>query len=152
MTKAITHAMRDERGGSMVEFAIVAPVLALLCFGAADFGRLFVESAVLAGAANAGAYYGYRTNPISGDDPGVRQMVLDDSTQLQGVTATYQRVCDCPDAPGTLVDCITASCPNYGPPRMYVRAGAQKQFDTIVKYPGIPGTVNLDLAGYMRVQ
>jgi Flp pilus assembly protein TadG len=50
--------LRDESGASMVEFAIVLPVLCLFIFGAIDFGRGLKVYNNLAAAARDGARYG----------------------------------------------------------------------------------------------
>lgn len=42
---------------SLVEFAIILPILLLLLLGAMDFGRLFYTKIVLTNAAREGAYY-----------------------------------------------------------------------------------------------
>ena len=46
---------RETRAGAMVEFAIVAPVLILLVFGIAEFGRFFFLLNNLTNAAREGA-------------------------------------------------------------------------------------------------
>jgi len=50
--------LRDESGASMVEFAIVLPVLCIFIFGAIDFGRALKVYNNLAAAARDGARYG----------------------------------------------------------------------------------------------
>ena len=47
--------LHDERGQTMVEFAIVLPVLCLLLFGAIQFGILFNNYVTLTDATRAGA-------------------------------------------------------------------------------------------------
>jgi Flp pilus assembly protein TadG len=47
--------LHDERGQTMVEFAIVLPVLCLLLFGAIQFGILFNNYVTITDAARAGA-------------------------------------------------------------------------------------------------
>src|SRR5919206_1635610 len=47
--------LHDERGQTMVEFAIVLPVLCLLLFGAIQFGILFNNYVTLTDAVRAGA-------------------------------------------------------------------------------------------------
>lgn len=51
-----THKpIRDERGQTMVEFAIVLPILAVLLFGILQFGILFNNYVTLTDAVRAGA-------------------------------------------------------------------------------------------------
>src|SRR5437870_2601945 len=47
----------DERGQSLVEFALALPVLLLLLLGLADFGRAFYYTSTIANAARVGAEY-----------------------------------------------------------------------------------------------
>jgi Flp pilus assembly protein TadG len=48
----------DEHGGSLVEFAIVMPLLFLLLFGIIDFGILLYNQAVITNASREGSRYG----------------------------------------------------------------------------------------------
>jgi Flp pilus assembly protein TadG len=148
----LTSILRNQKGNSLVEFAVAMPIAMVLCFAAGDFGRMFVESAILAGAANAGAIYGYRNVSTAADASGIQNAILIDSAQLSGVTASTEQVCDCPDAPKTWVSCNDTVCVNYGKPRAYLRARAAKQFETLGVYPNIPSLVNIDMSAYMRVQ
>jgi Flp pilus assembly protein TadG len=57
--------LRDESGASMVEFAIVLPVLCIFIFGAIDFGRALKVYNNLAAAARDGARFGATQSPPS---------------------------------------------------------------------------------------
>ena len=65
----------DERGQTMVEFAIVLPVLCLLLFGAIQFGILFNNYVTLTDAVRAGARKAAVSRQISGTTP--RQACID---------------------------------------------------------------------------
>ena len=54
----------NDHGQSVVEFALVLPVFALILFGVIEFGRLWMTVNVLTGAAREGA----RVAAISGSD------------------------------------------------------------------------------------
>lgn len=49
------HSMRSERGQTMVEFALVAPVLLLVLFGVIQFGILYRDYVTITDAARVGA-------------------------------------------------------------------------------------------------
>ncbi len=49
--------MKQEKGNSIVEFALLAPILLLLLFGLVDFGRVFDAWVVTTNAAREGARY-----------------------------------------------------------------------------------------------
>ena len=82
--------LHDERGQTMVEFAIVLPVLCLLLFGAIQFGILFNNYVTLTDAVRAGARKAAVSRQITGTTP--RQACIDqikasaadlDQTKLQ---------------------------------------------------------------------
>jgi Flp pilus assembly protein TadG len=145
--------IRNQKGSTLVEFAVATPIAFVLCFAAGDFGRMFTESAILAGAANAGAIYGYRNVGYASDSSGIQSAILTDAAQLSGVSASSSQVCDCPDAPGAWISCNDTTCSNgYDKPRAYIRARATKSFETLGVYPNIPSQVAIDMSAYMRIQ
>jgi Flp pilus assembly protein TadG len=77
---------RRERGASIVEFAIVAPLLFLLLFGIIDFGWAFSQNLDVKHAAREGARLA-AVNAAPGSDPadrldGLIAMVRERSTEL----------------------------------------------------------------------
>lgn len=54
---------RDENGGSLVEFAIVMPLVFLLLFGIIDFGLLLYNKAIITNASREGARAGIARLP-----------------------------------------------------------------------------------------
>ena len=99
--------IRNERGQTMTEFAIVLPILALLLFGVIQFGITFNNYITLTDAVRAGARKGavgrHLSNPQAAVTTQVRNAATDlkssglqitvNSTWAQGsdvtVTATY---------------------------------------------------------------
>ena len=67
--------VHDERGQTMVEFAIVLPILCLLLFGAIQFGILFNSYVTLTDAVRAGARKAAVSRQITGTTP--RQACID---------------------------------------------------------------------------
>jgi Flp pilus assembly protein TadG len=57
---------RRSRGQSLIEFALVLPVLLVLIISAIEIGRLFFTKIVITNGAREGAYY-YATNPSDVD-------------------------------------------------------------------------------------
>ena len=49
--KRIRNTLENEKGQSLVEFALVVPLLLLLVFGIAEFGRAWMTKNILTGAA-----------------------------------------------------------------------------------------------------
>lgn len=87
---------RDDRAASMIEFAIVAPLLFLLVFGIIDFGRVFFLYNNLTNAARDGARYG-AVLPEGGASvtsvrTTVRSRINDVKKDSGNVNVTYQTV------------------------------------------------------------
>lgn len=81
---------RRTRGQSLIEFALVLPILLVLIISAIEIGRLFFTKIVITNAAREGAYY-YATNPSS-VDLGTLQTRAGDAARAEaansGVTVT----------------------------------------------------------------
>ena len=67
--------LHDERGQTMVEFAIVLPILCVLLFGAIQFGILFNNYVTLTDAVRAGSRKAAVSRQITGTTP--RQACID---------------------------------------------------------------------------
>jgi len=67
-TRADQKKWKRNRGQSLLEMALLAPILLVLIIGAIEFGRLFLTKIVITNAAREGAYY-LSTHP-SDYDPG----------------------------------------------------------------------------------
>jgi len=72
------------RGQSLVEFALVLPLLILILLGVFDLGRAFNAYIVITNAAREGAYYG-SLNPL--DSNGIIARVINE-TQDSGIAVT----------------------------------------------------------------
>ena len=48
--KRIRNTLKEEKGQNLVEFALVVPILLLLVFGIAEFGRAWMTRNILTGA------------------------------------------------------------------------------------------------------
>ena len=79
---------RREAGTSTLEFALVAPLLMLMLFGATDFARVFYHGVTVANAAGIGSFYGAQNNVKSVGYAAIQQMATDDAENLENVSAT----------------------------------------------------------------
>lgn len=52
------HIIQEENGGSLVEFAIIAPLLFVILFGIIEFGIILYDQAVITNASREGARFG----------------------------------------------------------------------------------------------
>lgn len=75
------HRIRDDRGATALEFALVLPVLLVLLFGTMEVGRLLQVQATLSAAAREGA----RVMAVQDDAGAARDAVLGSATSLSPV-------------------------------------------------------------------
>jgi len=76
ITQSNLEPPRRERGQSLVETAIVVPILFLLLAAVVDFGRAFDAYIVLTNAAREGARFGSLANPLTESE--IQDLVVDD--------------------------------------------------------------------------
>ncbi len=144
-----THE-RSDTGASLVEMAILLPLLVLMVLGVADFGRMLYHAITLSHAARAGAAYGAQNSGFAGDTAGIQQAAEAEAQNIAPIAVTSDRLCECTgSAP---VSCTTPSCGSYGAPLAFVEVTATHTFDTIATFPGLPSTVPLSRTAKMRVQ
>jgi Flp pilus assembly protein TadG len=149
--------LRNNRGGAMVELAVTAPLLFLLCAGAGDYARLFFSAISLQSGSAVGALYGSQVAARSGDIGGMTSRAIadaEDAARFDEVIATADQYCTCPgSAPFACGEYQATTCPGgYGAPRAYVRVRARQDFNPITPFPGVPETVNVDRMTWMRVR
>lgn len=142
----------DKTGSAMVEFAVAGMTFLVLGVGGVDFGRLYYDSIAVAGAAFASTQYGSFSAATAGDFTGMVAAGLEEAKDVDGTTVAASHFCDCPDNPGVSVSCNATACPNYGLPRLYIRSRAKSEFDTLVRYPWIPSTTQIDMESWMRAR
>jgi Flp pilus assembly protein TadG len=136
------------RGQSLVEFAIVAPVLILFLLAVTDFGRVFFVSIALNNAARAGTQYGIQSPANAADVSGMQQAAQTDASNISGVAATASEFCECPDGSTPACD----SSPSCSDLRVYVEVDTTGSFQTLLNYPGIPSSISLTGKSVMRAE
>ena len=106
MRKRLRSArLRDERGASAVEFALIVPLLIVLVLGIAEFGHAFQVSGTLSAAAREGV----RVMALQNDPVAARTAVRTAAPSLDPAVTDAQIV-------------ITpAACPTTGPTTTTVR-------------------------------
>lgn len=60
------HMIKSEKAQTMVEFALVFPIVLLITYGIIEFGRMVFIYAAVTGAAREGARYGAASGSVSG--------------------------------------------------------------------------------------
>ncbi len=156
---------RTTRGSTLVEFAVVLPLLFMLTMGVTDFGRLFFHAITVANAAGTGAFYGAQNNVNAADSDTIEDRATEDAVNITVTSASATQFCECPAASSTdftstptAVSCDLAATPGtcpgggYGFPAVYVRVDVTENFTTLGPYPGIPSSTTVNRNAFMRVQ
>ena len=88
--------MRDRRGVSALEFAVILPLLVIVFAGVFDLGNALQQSIRLEGAARAAAQYAF-SNP--NDEAGIRKIIYDNLKNIpeEQIHITLDPTCFCPD-------------------------------------------------------
>ncbi len=154
--------MKSRTGSALVEFALVLPVLLLLCMATTDFGRLFYHAIAVMNAGSTGSHFGAQDTAQATQSTRIENLSTADAKDITGVSATATFFCQCPDDPVTeddetsTVDCTLAAnetaCGGYGFPRVVVRNQVDETFRTLGPWPGIPEITPVQGRVFMRAQ
>jgi len=140
---------RVQSGQSLVEIALVLPVLLLLLVGIIEIGRFSYYSILVANAARAGAQYGAQDVTTAFDTNGIKTAARKDG-QVAGINLRVNPIvqqCGC--SPAALGACPAAGgCAN---PVMYVEVTASETVPSLFTYPGIPRNIALTSTVKMQV-
>ena len=141
---------RSESGGSLIEAAIVVPLLLLLVLGVGDFGRIMYYGITLENAARAGAAFGSQSTGHLSDTNGIRQAAEQEAQNIGSISVSSQKICECT---GGSVSCTTSNCSGYGAPMAFVEVTTTTTFTPLSSaFPGIPGATLLTRTAKVRSQ
>jgi Flp pilus assembly protein TadG len=133
-------------GQTVLELALLLPVLLVLCVGVIEFGRYAYFDILISNAARAGAQYGAQSLIQAADKNGIQTAARSDG--LNGMTVTPTQLCGCPGGtPG--------ACPNTAPcvQQVYVQVTASDSYDSLFgfRWLPVPTQINLSSTVTMRV-
>lgn len=153
--------LQSQSGQSLVELALLAPLLLLLLLGVVEMGRYAYLSIILGNAAESGALYGAQSLADSADTTGIQnaaQNDFSDGQSLAGLTVTSSPTCGC-DSGGTTTSagCNQPANPTPGTCAtghwvVMVNVTATATFNSLTKYPGIPHSLTVTRTVSMRVK
>jgi Flp pilus assembly protein TadG len=138
-------------GQSVLEMALVLPVLLLLLIGTIEIGRFSYYSILVSNAARAGAQYGSQNLATAADTNGIRTAAQTDAQNVQGLVVTPTQLCGCTSAglSGTCTPLPGCALPSH--PLVYIQVQAQGTFNSLFHYPGIPASITVSSTEKMRV-
>ncbi|HLW81383.1 MAG TPA: TadE/TadG family type IV pilus assembly protein [Candidatus Acidoferrales bacterium] len=153
--------LRAQSGQTLVEVALLTPLLLLLALGVIEMGRYAYISILVGNAARAGAAYGAQSLPQSVDTAGI-QTAADNDFQNNGqnvsnLSVTSSTSCGC-DSNGTITSAVCTTGPNpsagtcaSGHWVVLVSVTASGTFNSLFSYPGIPSSITVNRTATMRV-
>lgn len=153
----------NEAGQSLLELALLLPVLCLLVVGITDLGRAAAVTIAVNNAATAGVEYGSQNGTTASDTTGMQNVATNDTHGNNiptGMTATATNGCLCDigngasctypvPAPGTCSN-ILAGC--TGQVVECVQVVTQLNYGSLLNYPGVPGSYQANGHAVMRVR
>jgi Flp pilus assembly protein TadG len=149
------RASKGERGQSMIELALLLPMMLLILLGVIEFGRAAYFYLEVADAAKAGAQFGSQSmaNAVNGDAilQAAQNNAVDLPTSL-GASGAFntQITCTCPGT-GTASPCGGALGCAY--PTVYLTVEVVNYpLQTLFAYPGIPTTFSINNYSTTMVQ
>lgn len=131
MARGIPAVIRSTRGQAVIEFALVLPILLLVCFGITEFGRAWMTMNILTSAAREGVRLAAVTAP--------------------DIPAVTQRVTDVCSAARVVPSVITVVPPDPADPNRRVSVTVETQFEVFsVRVLSFSGTIPLRTTSIMR--
>ncbi|HMA48335.1 MAG TPA: TadE/TadG family type IV pilus assembly protein [Magnetospirillaceae bacterium] len=155
MTLRSLRGLPGNRDGvAFVEFALLAPVFALLTVAAIDFGLAFAAKLNLAAAVAEGAQYAFLNG---GNVQAARvQTVVQSAIALSPVSATvtYDGACYCVTGspPARSAQTCGVPCPNGAPPGKYLDISASYTYQPIFPSYALVSNPHLTETVTVRVQ
>jgi Flp pilus assembly protein TadG len=134
-------------GQSLVELALVLPLLLLLLVGVVEIGRYAYLDILVSNAARAGAQYGSQSLTAAADASGIQSAAQNDGLASFIVTPTQQ--CGCDSKTGDLGGCPTGSVCAH--PLVYIQVTVSGPYSSLFSYPGLPASTTLTSTVTMRV-
>ena len=157
--------LRSQSGQSLLELALITPLLLLLAIGGIELGRYAYISILVGNAARAGAGYGAQSLALSTCPPpapcGIQTAANNDfqnnGQQVSTLTVTSSTSCGC-DNGGTTTSafCSTVTNPSAGTCAaghwvVMVSVTASGTFSSLFNFPGIPKSISVSRTSTMRV-
>lgn len=96
--KLIANVLNKQDGASLIELALILPIILLMMVGTLDLGSAFVRKMELANAAKAGAQYSMVRKPQDGDVTAIKNAVVasigETMTQSTEIDVELYCICD----------------------------------------------------------
>jgi Flp pilus assembly protein TadG len=144
--KQIFSTLSRHDGSSILETALVMPVMLLMVMSTVDFGHAFCVAIEVASAAHAGAVYGIQ-NPT--DTAGMEAASKLDAPDVSTLTPVATYGCECSDGSAAVASCTAPPACTYNYVS-YVSVTTTATYTPLIQYPGIPHSLTLTSTARMR--
>ncbi len=143
----VIRLFRKTQGSSLVELALVSPVLILMLLGVIDLGRAYYLAMEIAGAAESAAAYGIQ-NPT--DTVGINAAAQADAPDVPNLTVgTPVYGCECSDGSSYSTNCSTV--PTCATNVVYAtRVSVSANFSPLLPLPVFPSLMSISRSAEMR--
>jgi Flp pilus assembly protein TadG len=130
------HESLMQRGQSVVEVALVTPLLLLLLVGTIEIGRYAYYSIEVSSAARAGVQYGAQSLADSKDLAAITQAAQKDAPEVSGMDVSATNQCACSNSPANLVGCPARGCaPGHGV--VFLKVDTTANIRPLFRFPGL---------------
>src|ERR1700761_6353036 len=147
MTFARLFQITDaEQGSSLVEAAVVLPMLLLILIGVVDLGRYFYLANEVAGASHSGAIYG---SQHASDTTNMVNAAKLDAPNVTGMTVNATWGCECSDGTSASASCTTTPTCSTNVV-YYATVKASANYSALFPWAGMPSPLTLSSSTTMR--
>lgn len=136
-----------EGGQSLVETALVFPVLITVLVGAVEMARVVRASIAVANAAKAGAQYAGESGFTAQDSTGIATAASNEASPLT-VTTSSSSSCACSD--GSASTCLNTDCANSHIEQT-VTVNTEATVNAPIRLPGLPTSFTVKGQSIQRV-
>ena len=155
------HRVRSQSGQTLLEVALLTPLLLAMVLGVIDMGRYAYIAILVGNAARAGAAYGAQSLPQSVDITGIEAAAdndfQDNGENVSTLAVSSSTACGC-DSGGTITAaaCSTATNLNAGMCAtghwvVMVSVTASGTYSALFNWPGIPNSLAVSRTATLRV-
>ena len=142
----LASGRRDERANTVVEFALVAPVLILAFIGLVDYA-IYVSDQMRLSKAVASAVQFAMYN--SDNDDGIRNVAYSASYfSADQADVTITHACECPGGDAVACDGI---CVAGDHKRIFVEVAMQYTYTPLLPYPFVPESLVIDRSASIQI-
>jgi Flp pilus assembly protein TadG len=154
--RPLSWRRRSQSGQSLVELALLTPLLLLMIIGIVEMGRYTYIAILVGNAARTGASWGAQTHITAANQAGIIAAADNDfknnglkTSNLQ-VTSSYSCGCD-NGGTITVLSCATTCAIGAGNEVVSLKVTAAGTFNSLFNYPGIPKSLKLTSTATQRI-